>query len=121
MDMILLPKHGMPSALSKAKPGGEQPFFLMMAWGTPHAPYHTAPENYRQMYDSASIQLRPNVPESIAGRARKDLAGYYAHCTAIDDMLKEILQTLEQTGLAENTIVLFTSDHGRSAWQPWFL
>lgn len=96
----------------ESKARGEDPFFLMMAWGTPHAPYHTAPENYRQMYDSASIQLRPNVPESMAGRAQKDLAGYYAHCTAIDDMLKEILNTLEQTGLADNTIILFTSDHG---------
>lgn len=90
----------------------EQPFFLMLAWGTPHAPYHTAPERYRSMYDSAQIQLPPNVPEEMAGKVRKDLAGYYAHCSALDDMLRDIRQTLSETGLAENTIILFTSDHG---------
>ena len=91
---------------------GEQPFFLMLAWGTPHAPYHTAPAEYRARYDSASIQLPPNVPEDMHGRVQKDLAGYYAHCTALDDMLADIQQTLEETGLSENTLVLFTSDHG---------
>ena len=90
----------------------DSPFFLMLAWGTPHAPYHTAPESYRNRYDSASIQLPPNVPSEMAGKVRKDLAGYYAHCTALDDMLGKILKTLEETGLDENTLILFTSDHG---------
>jgi len=45
-------------------------------------------------------------------RARQDLAGYYAHCTAIDDMVAKLLQTLDETGIAEDTIVVFTSDHG---------
>ena len=70
------------------------------------------PASYRNRYDSASIQLPPNVPEEMAGKVRKDLAGYYAHCTALDDMLGNILETLEETGLDENTLILFTSDHG---------
>ena len=45
-------------------------------------------------------------------RARRDLAGYYAHCTAIDDMVGEIRKTLKASGVDRDTLVLFTSDHG---------
>ena len=90
----------------------DAPFFLMLAYGTPHAPYLTAPEKYQAMFDAAKIELRPNVPDSMAERARRDLAGYYAHAAAIDEMIGDVRQTLEETGLAENTIILFTSDHG---------
>ena len=91
---------------------GDTPFLLVLSWGPPHAPYETAPETYRQMYDPHSIELRPNVPPEMAEEARNWIAGYYAHCTALDDCLGALLQTLEDEGLAENTIFVFTSDHG---------
>ena len=49
-----------------------------------------------------------------AGRAKRaeDLAGYYAHCTALDDCFGELRRTLQEAGLAENTILVFTADHG---------
>ena len=90
----------------------DTPFLLVLSWGPPHAPYETAPEAYRQMYDPNSIELRPNVPPEMAEEARNWIAGYYAHCTALDDSLGALLQTLEDEGLAENTIFVFTSDHG---------
>ena len=90
----------------------DTPFLLVLSWGPPHAPYETAPEAYRQMYDPNSIELRPNVPPEMAEEARNWIAGYYAHCTALDDCLGALLQTLEEEGLAENTIFVFTSDHG---------
>ena len=90
----------------------DTPFLLVLSWGPPHAPYETAPEAYRQMYDPNSIELRPNVPPEMAEEARNWIAGYYAHCTALDDCLGALLQTLEDEGLAENTIFVFTSDHG---------
>ena len=90
----------------------DTPFLLVLSWGPPHAPYETAPEAYRQMYDPHSIELRPNVPPEMAEEARDWIAGYYAHCTALDDCLGALLQTLEDEGLAENTIFVFTSDHG---------
>jgi arylsulfatase A-like enzyme len=89
-----------------------KPFFLMLSWGPPHAPYHTAPEKYTEMYDSADIKLRPNVPDSMQGRARYDLAGYYAHMSALDDMVGELIAKLKEDGLFDNTIIVFTSDHG---------
>lgn len=90
----------------------EKPFLLWLAWGPPHNPYNTAPEKYRAMFPPDKIVLRDNVPEADRAAARKDLAGYYAHCAALDDCVGELMKTLKETGLDENTIVVFTSDHG---------
>ena len=84
----------------------------MLSWGPPHNPYETAPVEYRQRYQAEDIVLRPNVPPDCAAEARAWLAGYYAHCTALDDCVGALLDTLEETGLAQNTIFVFTSDHG---------
>jgi arylsulfatase A-like enzyme len=91
---------------------GDRPFALFLSWGPPHDPYPTAPEEYRRLYDPARLSLRPNVPAAVAEAARKDLAGYCAHVTALDDCFGELLRTVETCGLAENTLVIFTSDHG---------
>jgi len=90
----------------------KRPFLFVLSWGTPHAPYLTAPERFRQLYDPDRIRLRPNVPPPMRKSARRDLAGYYAHCSAIDEMVGQLLDTLRQTGQDRNTIVVFTSDHG---------
>ena len=90
----------------------DKPFFLFLAWGPPHSPYQTAPPEYRAKYKPEEIKLRPNVPPALSEKARKALAGYYAHCTALDDCVGEVLQTLRETGLADNTLVVFTADHG---------
>ncbi|MCX6956037.1 MAG: sulfatase [Verrucomicrobia bacterium] len=89
-----------------------KPFLLWLAWGPPHNPYPTAPAKYRAMFDPAKLTLRPNVPAAWEAQTRKDLAGYYAHAAALDDAMAELLTTLRETGLAENTIVVFTADHG---------
>jgi arylsulfatase A-like enzyme len=90
----------------------ETPFLLVLSWGPPHAPYGTAPEAYRARYDPGEIVLRPNVPKADAAQAREDLAGYYAHCSALDDCVGGLLATLEESGLADETVLVFTSDHG---------
>jgi arylsulfatase A-like enzyme len=89
-----------------------KPFLLVLSWGPPHNPYETAPEKYRAMYDPEAISLRPNVPDELAEQARKDLAGYYAHCTALDACVGDLLRTIKEAGIEDNTIFLFTSDHG---------
>ncbi|MFP4055066.1 MAG: sulfatase [Phycisphaerae bacterium] len=89
-----------------------EPFALFLSWGPPHFPIDNAPEKYKQMYDPAAIELRPNVPEDLAENARQWAAGYYAHCTALDDAFANLLESIESAGLAEDTIVVFTSDHG---------
>ena len=92
--------------------GAGNPFLLVLSWGPPHAPYETAPEAYRKLYPPDDIELRPNVPPQMAADSREWIAGYYAHCTALDDCLGALLQTIEEEGLADNTIFVFTSDHG---------
>lgn len=91
---------------------GEGPFLLMLSWGPPHAPYNTAPEEYRDLYNAEDIELRPNVLEGLASEARAWLAGYYAHCSALDSCAGNLLRTIEECGIADNTIFVFTSDHG---------
>ncbi len=90
----------------------EKPFLLFVGYGTPHFPHNTAPPEYRAMYPPDEIKLPPNVPQDLQDISRKEAQGYYAHCTAVDKCVGNIMRTLEETGLAENTILLFTSDHG---------
>ena len=90
----------------------DKPFLLMLSWGPPHAPYETAPEEFRRLYDPEQITLRPNEPDEMAAEAREWIAGYYAHCTALDQCFGELMKTLDDTDLADDTIVVFTSDHG---------
>ena len=108
----------------------ESPFLLMLSWGPPHDPYLTAPEKYKQMYDPAKLELPANMPVKDAAdeaRKRERLAGYYAHITALDDFMGQLLATLEEQGIADDTIVVYWSDHGdmvgsRDQWnkqRPW--
>ncbi len=91
---------------------GDQPFMLVLSWGPPHNPYETAPPEYREMYDPRDIELRPNVPSEMADEAREWLAGYYAHCSAIDKSVGDIMETLDERGISDNTVLIFASDHG---------
>ncbi|MBZ0286819.1 MAG: sulfatase, partial [Anaerolineae bacterium] len=90
----------------------DRPFMLVLSWGPPHNPYATAPAAFQALYAPEDMELRPNVPAEMADAARGWLAGYYAHCSAIDHSVGEIVRTLEETGLADDTILVFASDHG---------
>jgi arylsulfatase A-like enzyme len=106
---------------------GDQPFILFLSWGPPHSPYETAPEQYRRLFKPEDISLQQNVPESDREKARQALAGYYAHIAALDDCIGGLLQTLRDTEIEENTVFVFTSDHGdmlyshggQNKQQPW--
>ena len=89
-----------------------KPFLLFLAWGPPHDPYFSAPPKYHALYSAGKLKLRPNVPATLESEAGKVLAGYYAHCTALDDCMGELLDTLRETGVAEDTILVFSADHG---------
>jgi len=89
---------------------GKGPFALFLSWGPPHNPYNTAPEESRKLYKPEELALRPNVPAEKAPRG--DLAGYYAHCSALDECLGRLWETLRECKSDEDTILIFTSDHG---------
>ena len=106
------PKRATRKEYLRSRATNDRPFLFMLSWGPPHSPYNTAPQKYREMYNAQSVILRDNVPTNAIKRTRADLAGYYAHCTALDDCVGDLMQTLREAGLEDNTIVIFTSDHG---------
>ncbi len=92
--------------------GHERPFLLMLSYGPPHFPLHTAPPEYRALYENAAITLRPNVPPAFRDQAIANARGYYAHIAATDDALKRVWDAVRATGIEQDTIFIFTADHG---------
>jgi arylsulfatase A-like enzyme len=83
------------------------PFCLFLSWGPPHDPY-IAPEKFKKIYDSDKIRLRENV--FIANK--NIIANYYAAITSLDWNMGRLMEAMDKMGIADNTIVVFTSDHG---------
>lgn len=90
----------------------DRPFLLFLSIATPHFPHHSAPEEYMDMYPPSRVRLNPNVPEELHEKVYPEIQGYYAHCTATDRAIGELVERMEELGLSENTILVFTSDHG---------
>ncbi len=106
-------------AVSFIERNRSQPWMLVLSWNPPHPPYHDAPADLMKKYPAGDLQLRPNTVETVhrgvGGRGtetRTDLTGYNAHIGGIDIEMARLLRTLDETGQAENTIVIYTSDHG---------
>lgn len=89
-----------------------QPFYLYLSYVAPHAP-HTPPPTHAT-YRPPGLRLRPNVPKTSEETARQSLAGYYGLCSAVDDNVGRLLRELDDRGLARDTIVVFSSDHGET-------
>jgi arylsulfatase A-like enzyme len=98
-------------AIEFLKQVGDGPFFLEVAMGPPHDPYG-APERSMKLYDPARLTMRPDWVEGVPGAGRKELAAYYAAMTAVDEQVGRLLRALDDSGRADDTIVVFTSDHG---------
>lgn len=86
-------------------------FALFLSWRPPHWPYKSYPDEYNT-YDPAEMDLPDNVSPQMADFARKEIADYYACCTGLDAEMGRLLAALNRLGIAENTIVIYTSDHG---------
>ena len=91
----------------------DQPFCCYVSWGPPHTPFN--PPDAWDKYTSSDIRLRPNVPKDHQQRARKDLARYYGLCESLDFEMGRLLEFLDESGLADNTLLVFTADHGELA------
>jgi arylsulfatase A-like enzyme len=94
----------------------DKPFMLMIAPHVPHNPWkpEDVPEEYlAQVKDS--LELRPNVKGHLIPEEHLedwDPRVYYAMVKNIDYNIGRIMDYLKESGLVENTIVVFTSDHG---------
>lgn len=96
--------------LTTATPS-DQPFCLLLAWGPPHTPLEP-PARHRDTYRPIEMPLPASVPPAVAEQARAERARYYGLITALDDNVGRLLDALDRLGLTDDTIVLFTSDHG---------
>lgn len=114
-----------------------QPFFLALGYMKPHLPFN-APKEYWDLYDQSKIELpesyvqpkstpkkafhnygelrnygnipkKGDLPEALA---KELIHGYYACVSYVDAQIGLVLDELERTGLAENTIVVLWGDHG---------
>ena len=126
---------------------GEQPFFAVASFPDPHHPFAT-PDPWYSMYDRASVpgpvrregeldelapffrevyesplrlsgRMRPtNVPEA---QLREITAITYGMISFVDEQVGRILDALDRLRLAENTVVVFTADHGDLLGDHWLL
>jgi arylsulfatase A-like enzyme len=96
-----------------AAEGRGRPFFAVLSVQPPHNPY-VAPPEYMARHNAAQMQMRPNVPlvASIQERARRDYAGACGMIENLDANVGRIRKALADAGLAQNTYILFFSDHG---------
>jgi arylsulfatase A-like enzyme len=88
----------------------------MTAPATCHAPGAAAPPNLRWMHEQrANGEARTDTPAAFAidaTEAREAIALTYGMISMIDDAIGRVLASLDRLGLAEDTLVVFTSDHG---------
>lgn len=108
----------------------DRPFFLALGFYRPHTPY-VAPKPYFKKYNVDEMPLVEGVeedvkdlPQDALGSHKKEhellnddlrqqaIQAYFASITFMDAQVGRVLGKLEELGLAENTIVVFTSDHG---------
>lgn len=113
------------------KQRGEKPFFAYVAFTAPHDP-RQSPQKYRDMYDPAKLPLPANyLPEHpfdngertirdekllpwprTKEAVRGELRDYYAMITHMDAQIGRILDALDASGQADNTLIVFAADHG---------
>lgn len=135
------PETQTDSAIRYIKSHSDKPFCLFMSWNPPHDPY-IAPDRFMKMFPAAKMQLKENTAEraivdeqlkkhpldasSQVGRKRTKwrerldsddgireiMSGYYAATAGLDACIGRVMQTLDDLGIADDTILVFSSDHG---------
>ncbi|WP_420603018.1 sulfatase [Flagellimonas sp.] len=107
-----------------------EPFFIAVGFVRPHVPF-VAPKEYFEPYPYKKTVMPKqiendwdDIPERginyvnsvkhkmTAEQEKKAIAAYYASVSYMDAQVGKVLKTLEEAGLEDNTIVIFTSDHG---------
>ena len=96
----------------------DQPFCLVVALVEPHVPWVMGDAS---QYPPEKLDLPPNIADTP--RTRQDYARYLAEITYMDEQVGDILKVLDETGQADNTLVLFTSEQGCQfpgcKWTNW--
>jgi len=98
----------------------DRPFFLTVSHFNPHVPYDGHPAKYYEMYAKTNFETfgwEPAAPHALREKELlKDLVGNLRKCaaatTALDDQIPPLLAKLDQRGLRDNTLIIFTGDNG---------
>ena len=107
-----------------------KPWMLFMGIISPHDPYF-APRRFLDLYDPADVPLPPSYADTLADKpriykrmrdmrwgqltpreVREAIRHYWALCSYADELFGRMLAALDAAGQADNTVVLYTSDHG---------
>jgi uncharacterized sulfatase len=122
--------QGAAAAIKLLEEHRNQPFFLAFGCYRPHTPY-VAPKKWFELYPTSSIRLasvptnhRDGVPpaaflsakpeqEKLTDELRRDaIQAYFASTSFMDAQIGKVVDALDRLGLADKTVIVFTSDHG---------
>ncbi len=117
----------------RAAAKNNRPFFLTVGYVLPHCPYICPKRLFDEYYEKVDVPRLPSgyldrlhpamrlwrqhrgVDELTDEQVRTARAAYYGLVTYMDERIGEVLDTLKESGLAEDTVVVYTSDHGEMA------
>lgn len=106
----------------------DRPFYASVHYTAPHFPWTGHPQDIVDSYDDCPFDSCPQEPAHPWGGHltqqylgdREALKGYFAAVTAMDANIGRIVQRVEELGLRENTLIMFTSDNGFSCGHHGF-
>lgn len=108
----------------------KKPFYLHVAYTAPHSPWlNNHPKKYTDLYENCKFNSVPHLPKNpnsiyltdeVLENERLNLIGYYAAVTAMDEGIGKILNKVDEMGISDNTLVIFTSDNGFSCGHHGF-
>ena len=92
------------------------PWMYFVSYGPPHLPLQT-PREWLDRYDPANTELKLNPRQKerckgVEDELRRAMQIYYAQVASVDHEIGRIRDGLEKLGVADNTIVIYTTDHG---------
>jgi len=96
------PQDAAAAYLAKVK----EPFFLSVGFWQTHRPFDA------KVTDEDTRYVRPPTPLADSPQTRRDMAGYMASAKQLDEGVGAVLAALDKAGLADNTVVIYTTDHG---------
>lgn len=101
----------------------DKPFYLLVPFYAPHTPFDFQPEEYRAPYKDAQFSCYPDTPRhpwQNPGLARnhgnkESMRAYSALISGVDANVGRIVKKLEEMGVRDNTLIIFTADQGWNA------
>lgn len=127
---VVVTRESLAWILEQEDRDGDTPWFVCASYGRPHSPL-TAPGRYIRRYRGKvpMPEIEDGVPETLEPFARRlydrmlasnpdeedilrAIEGYYACVDFVDDCIGELIDGLQRAGALENTIIIYTSDHG---------